>query len=348
MAEKKALTWTELRVGVVVIVSLVVLAGTILYIGSGGGSPWAKKYVVKATMRDVNGLKPGAPVRVGGVEVGTVTKVDFAKGSGEVEVEMRLDSRVQDRVTDKSQAALGALGLLGEKAVDITAAPEGTPIPAGGWVRADKEDPFKGLLADTSESTAHLRKILARMDAGEGLIGKALRDEELYDRMVDVSSRLQAAMSKLESDRGPLGRMMNDQEMSRNLAKSAAGLEAVISRVESGQGAIGALSKDEKLVSDLKGVMSNLNAVASKLQHGEGTLGKMMVDDTLYKRLDALIARMDSLAGRMEKGDGSLAKLMNDPEFYDNLNGAAKDVRTLVGDVRQNPSKYLRVQLKVF
>jgi len=67
MAEKKALTWTELRVGVVVLVSLVVLAGTILYIGSGSGSPWAKKYTIKATMKDVNGLKPGAAVRVGGV-----------------------------------------------------------------------------------------------------------------------------------------------------------------------------------------------------------------------------------------------------------------------------------------
>ena len=56
MADKKALTWTELRVGVVVIVSLFVLAGTILYIGSGGGSPWARKYTIKASMRDVNGL----------------------------------------------------------------------------------------------------------------------------------------------------------------------------------------------------------------------------------------------------------------------------------------------------
>jgi phospholipid/cholesterol/gamma-HCH transport system substrate-binding protein len=348
MADKKALTWTELRVGVVVIVSLFVLAGTILYIGSGGGSPWARKYTVKATMKDVNGLKPGAPVRVGGVEVGTVTKVEFAKGSGEVEVDMRLDGRVQDRVTDKSQASLGALGLLGEKAVDITAAPEGTPIGDNGWVKADKEDAFKGLMADTSESTAHIRKILARMDAGEGLIGKALRDEELYDRMNDVATRLQGALGKVESDRGPLGRMMNDQEMSRNLAKSAAGLEAVIARVESGQGPLGALSKDEKLVADLKGVTSSLNAVASKLQRGEGSLGKMLSDDTLYTRLDTLTARMDSVATRMEKGEGSLAKLMNDPDFYDNLNGAAKDARTLIADVKKNPSKYLRVQLKVF
>ena len=79
MADKtKALTWTELRVGAVVIVSLIVLGFTILYIGGGGGSPLASRYVVKALMGDVNGLKPGAPVRLGGVEVGTVTRVDFA------------------------------------------------------------------------------------------------------------------------------------------------------------------------------------------------------------------------------------------------------------------------------
>jgi phospholipid/cholesterol/gamma-HCH transport system substrate-binding protein len=95
-------------------------------------------------------------------------------------------------------------------------------------------------------------------------------------------------------------------------------------------------------------VVGNLDAVSSKLSRGEGSLGKMLADDTLYKRLDALTARLDSLAGRMEKGDGSLAKLMNDPEFYDNLNGAAKDARSLIADVKKNPSKYLRVQLKVF
>src|SRR6266545_279644 len=101
--EKKALSWTELRVGLVVIASLVILAVTILYIGSTGGSPWAPTYHVKALMSDVNGLKEGAPVRVGGVEVGTVTKVDFAKdASGMVEVDMRLDRRVKPRITTQS------------------------------------------------------------------------------------------------------------------------------------------------------------------------------------------------------------------------------------------------------
>src|SRR3954449_7984693 len=107
---QKALTWTELRVGLVVIASLVILAVTILYVGGGGGSPFAEKYTVKALMSDVNGLKPGAPVRVGGVEVGSVTRVDFASGAAAmVEVTMKVDRKVQSRITTDSVANLGAL-----------------------------------------------------------------------------------------------------------------------------------------------------------------------------------------------------------------------------------------------
>src|SRR5262245_64947052 len=153
MADKtKALTWTELRVGVVVIVSLFVLGFTILYIGGGGGSPFQARYEVRALMSDVNGLKAGAPVRLGGVEVGTVTTVDFA-GGGLVEVVMRLDRRVQSRITTTSLASLGSLGLLGEKAVDLQASTGGTPVQDGGYLPAAGGDPVKGLLSDASDST---------------------------------------------------------------------------------------------------------------------------------------------------------------------------------------------------
>ncbi len=346
---KGALTWTELRVGVVVIVSLVVLAFTILYIGSGGGLPFARKYSIKALMSDVNGLKAGAPVRVGGVEVGTVTKVDFAPGGrGMVEVAMRLDHKVMDRVTSESQATLGALGLLGEKAVDINSATGGVPIPDGGYVSAAAEDPFKGLLADASESTAHLKRILARMDAGEGLIGKALRDDELYNRMVDVSKRLQVAMDKLESTKGPLGRLMNDEQMSADLARTAKGVNDLVARIDAGQGSLGALSKDEKMAADLKGVASSLGDVTGRLQRGEGSLGKLMTDESFYRQVTELSAHLDRVVSRMEKGEGSMGKLMQDPEFYNSLNGAAKDLRTLVEEIRKDPQKYLRVKLSVF
>jgi len=344
---KKVLTWSELRVGLLVIVSLTILAFTALVIGT--GSPFSQTYTVKALMNDVNGLKPSAPVRVGGVEVGTVESVGFAKGAGGmVELKMKLDRRVQDRVTTESQANLGAVGLLGEKAVDITASSKGTPIPDDGYVKAASEDPFKGLLTDAGETTAHLRRILARMDAGEGLIGKALRDEELYERMTDVAVRLQGVMGKLESMQGPLGRLVNDEEMARRLSGTARGIESVVTRIEEGKGPLGALSNDEDMVREMKAITANLNQVSSKLARGEGSLGRMMSDDKLYESLSGVSARLDALLVRIEKGDGSMGRLINDPEFYNNVNGAAKDLRLLIADVRRDPEKYLRVKLSLF
>lgn len=346
---KKALTWTELRVGVVVVVSLLVLAVTILYIGS-GGSPFARRYGLKALMADVNGLKPGAPVRVGGVEVGTVTGVDFAGegGGGLVEVSMRLDARVKPRVTTESRASLGNRGLLGEKAVDITSAPGGVAIEEGGYVLAEPEDPFKGLLSDASDSTSHLRRILSRMDAGEGLIGKALRDEELYNRMVDVSVRLQGLMGKLESDRGPLGRLVNDRQMSERLASTVASLDEAASRLDAGQGALGALSKDESLGQDLKSLASSLSGVAGRLDRGEGTAGRLLTDPALHDELKSVAARLDRTLTRLDEGEGTAGRLLKDPALYDQLNGTLGDIRGLVSDIRRDPHKYLRLKLSLF
>jgi phospholipid/cholesterol/gamma-HCH transport system substrate-binding protein len=336
-------------VGVVVIVSLAVLGVTILYIGGGGGSPLAPRYVVRALMGDVNGLKPGAPVRLGGVEVGTVTRVDFAGGGGGlVEVVMRLDRRVQPRVTTESRATLGSLGLLGEKAVDIQSALSGAPVQDGGYVPAAAVDPVKGLLSDASSSTEHLRRILARMDSGEGTVGKALRDDELYVRLADVGLRLQKVMAKLESEKGPIGRLVNDEQMSDRLADSARRIADVLQRIEAGQGALGALTQDEELGRDLKAAVSHLKDVSGRLSSGEGALGRLLEDEQLGRRLDSIASRLDAVLARVEGGEGTAGRLVHDPELYNNFNGALKDLRQLVADVRRDPQKYLRVKVSLF
>lgn len=349
MDKSKALSWTELRVGAVVLASLFILAFAILSIGGGGGGAFARRYEVNALMNDVNGLKSGSPVRVGGVEVGTVTRVDFAGGeTGMVEVTMRLDRRVKDRVTTESRATLGSLGLLGEKAVDITSATRGQPVEDGGYLAAAPEDPFKGLLTDASSSTAHLRRILSRMDAGEGLIGKALRDEELYERMTDVSVRLQGVLGKLESEKGPLGRLVNDEDMSRGLAESVQALERVSGRIDSGRGALGALTRDDELARELKSLTSHLSDVAGRLQRGEGAAGKLLQDEAFYRRLDSAFTRLDAVLGRVERGEGTAGRLLRDDEVHENLNGALKELRILLAEIRRDPRKYLRVKLSLF
>ena len=73
-------------------------------------------YTLKAKFDNVVGLKPGAPVRVAGVEVGTVEDVAFY--GTDVEVTFQLSREMQPRITTNSVAVIGSVSLLGEASLD--------------------------------------------------------------------------------------------------------------------------------------------------------------------------------------------------------------------------------------
>ena len=62
------------------------------YFGFTKSNPFANPYEFKAVFNDVNNLKPKSPVRIAGVEVGKVKKVEpveSGKGAAEVTMEMQ-------------------------------------------------------------------------------------------------------------------------------------------------------------------------------------------------------------------------------------------------------------------
>ena len=74
------------RAGVLALTVLVLLA----YFGFTKANPFANPYELKALFRDVESLKPRSPVRIAGVDVGKVTKVEPKDGGGAAEVTMEL------------------------------------------------------------------------------------------------------------------------------------------------------------------------------------------------------------------------------------------------------------------
>ena len=73
MAHGKQMTWTELRVGIFVLVGLFVLGAGIFYVTAPG--ILGPKYKLKTYLPEVAGLSTGAPVRLDGVEVGNVESI---------------------------------------------------------------------------------------------------------------------------------------------------------------------------------------------------------------------------------------------------------------------------------
>jgi phospholipid/cholesterol/gamma-HCH transport system substrate-binding protein len=63
------------------------------------------------------------------------------------------------------------------------------------------------------------------------------------------------------------------------------------------------------------------------------------------ERLDGVAESLAVVIGRMERGEGTLGLLSADETLYRNLTSATASLETLLEDVRENPSRYIRVRI---
>ncbi len=102
MPRTRSLGWAELKIGLLTVFALA-MAGILIFALSGEGGLWWQRYPLKTIFANIAGLEEGAPVRVAGVEVGSVTRTQFA--GDQVEVSFEVNEEVQPRITTQSRAS---------------------------------------------------------------------------------------------------------------------------------------------------------------------------------------------------------------------------------------------------
>ena len=346
MPRTRSLAWSELKIGVLTIGAIVVGAATIFSVMGSRGFFW-QRYSLKTRLPNVAGLKAGAPVRVAGLEVGSVTGVVFS--GDQVDVLFQVNKEVRPRVTTSSTATLGSVSLLGLGAVDITASSAGTPIPDWGYVPAGKPG---AVLADVttqaSEGIGELTGMLKDMRAGKGLAGKIVTDDKLYGELQQFVKAAGDVTRTIRSGKGTAGQLINDPKIGNSLKASLANLEEMTRRINAGEGSLGKLVNDDAFASSLTGATSNLRTLTDRLNRGEGTAGKLMTDPALFNQLKSLADRLDLLTKRLNDGEGSLGALLKDKQLYENINGAVNDMRSLIAEIKKDPKRYLNVRVSIF
>jgi len=346
MPRTRSLAWAELRIGLLALTAIVATAIAVFLLSGEGGFFW-QRYALRARFPNVAGLKSGAPVRVAGVEVGTVKNIAF--DGAQVEVRFELAKDMQSRVTDQSVAIIGSVSLLGEGSLDITPSTGGTPLAANSYIKTARTP---GQLADVSEQAnlglIEATNLLKDIRAGKGTLGKLVTDEKLYNEVNAFVDAANAVATNLRNGRGTLGKLANDQAAYDSLAASLENLRQMTNRVNNGEGSLGKLLNDDAFATSLSSTTKNLDSVTGRLNRGEGTAGKILTDDSLYKRIDALTARLEEVTTKLSSGDGTAAHLINDRQLYDNLNKAVTELNGLLSDVRKDPQKYLRVKVSIF
>ena len=346
MPRTRSLAWSELKIGVVTIVA-VVLAATLIFLLSGEGGFFWQQYSVKAIFSNIAGLKPGAPVRVAGMEVGSVSEVDFI--GDKVEVTMEIAKDHQPRITTGSRAVLGSVSLLGEGAVDITPSSEGTPIPEWGYIPTGPMAPtIAEVGAMASESIEEVTLLLRDVRQGRGTIGKLFTDEAVYRDLNALVLSADRVASQIANGRGTLGRLTNDPRLYNELSAAVQDLNAITTRVRSGEGSLGKLLNDPAMANSLAATSQNVESLTGRLNRGEGTAGKLITDTALYDRFNGVAQRLDTLTANLNAGEGTAGLLLRDKQLYENMNQTVGELRGLITEIRKDPKKYLNVKVSIF
>jgi phospholipid/cholesterol/gamma-HCH transport system substrate-binding protein len=346
MPRTRSLAWSELKIGVLSVIALI-LASVLIFLLSGEGGFFWQQYSIKTIFSNIQGLKPGAPVRVAGVEVGAVSDLDFV--GDQVEVTMEIAQEHQPRITTGSRATLGSVSLLGEAAVDLTASSSGTPIPEWGYVPAGPTPPsIAEVGAQATEGLEAATALLQDIRSGKGTVGKLFTDEALYRDLNTLVQSADRVASQIASGRGTLGQLTNDPRLYNELLTSVSELRTVTTRIRNGEGSLGKLVNDPAMANALTGTTQNIETLTGRLNRGEGTAGKLLTETALYDRLASMTQRLDTLTANLNAGEGTAGQLLRDRQLYENMNQTVGELRGLIADIRKDPKKYLNVKVSIF
>jgi phospholipid/cholesterol/gamma-HCH transport system substrate-binding protein len=357
MAQRKQLSWTELRVGVFVLVGLAIMALAIFYVT--GGGTFGPKYRVTTYLPEVEGLQVGADVSLSGLQVGSVESISLNKNSQDrvhnIAVTMRIDKRFQENIRTDSQASLVTQGLLGNRYVSISRGINGTPLQNGSTVPSTEEKAIQQIVERGVELEENLGalasdvgEIIDDVKKGRGTLGKLLTDNQLYDHLNASAAKIDAMAGDLRAGQGSLGKLMTNDELYQKVNSAVGHADDVLGAVKEQRGTLGKFVYDTAVYDSAHQFLDNGNAVISDVRAGKGTLGKLATDDVLFTNLRDASANVRDATAKLNATTGTAGKLFTDPQLYDNLTGVTGDMRSLIADFKKDPKKFLHVKISIF
>lgn len=299
MKQSTSTKWGSLKVGAVLVAAIA--AALWASLTGGGTSIFDSKSEFLCYFANVNGLVKGSPVWMSGVEIGNVRRVSFVNIDSlrQVEVMCRVKSSVWDMITDNARVQLGSIGFLGDKYLELDPGrPSGEPIEDGAIVPTRDAGSAEAMflegeraLGEAADMVGNFDDVLARMNRGEGTLGKLSIDDKLYTDMTALMARLTKLTQSLQK---------NQKRIVTAIEQTSDAVTGLADRVDSNTGTLGRLMNDPALYDNLAATSARLDSVIHKINSAEGTLGLFVSDTALYVEAVNLMARINILVTDIE------------------------------------------------
>ena len=357
MPSQRQLKWSQLKVGITVIVASIILA-ILMILMSGTGGLFTKSIVLRSYFFDAQGLRVGAPVRLSGVDIGNVRSIRVVANQplAPVEVTMKVNREYDFNLRKDSKTLLSTAGVLGETYINIDSSKATGALVQNGDVLTSGEVPdYSDVMRAANSSLQNMDVLLKRLDriiafveSGQGSVGKLIYDPSLYNRVNSTVSEFQDLVGDISNGKGSIGKLIADDELYNKLNASVDKINKMIDDLNAGQGTAGKLLKDETLYKNLNQTVANARQLTDDINAGKGAIGKMARDQQFADKLQNTLNRISNLTDKLDEGNGSAALFLRDPAVYNNTNKLLTDTQELIKAIRQNPKKYLTIHLKLF
>ena len=359
MPSQKQLKWSELRVGLTVILAAAILA-LLLFLMTGTGGIFTPRIKLRSYFDNASGLRIGAPVRLAGVDIGNVTKIRIVRDTNKqltpVEVTMKVSTKFGFDLRRDSVTSLETAGVLGETYLDIDSSQAAGPFAKDEDELPTKIHPDFNEVVRSSQSTlqnmdALLKRadrILAFAESGKGSLGKLIYDPSLYDKFSATVSEFQKIVEQISRGEGSLGALISRNDAYDKFTGTLDKLNAVIDDMQQGKGTAGKFLKDPSLYNNANETIANVKKITEDINAGKGTLGKLTKDEELANKLDNVISKLSALSSELEAGQGTAGKLFKDDSLYNNADKMLVETQGLIKAIRENPKKYLSIKLHIF
>jgi phospholipid/cholesterol/gamma-HCH transport system substrate-binding protein len=330
----------EVKVGVLILVSLGILAAFVLVMG---GLNFEKTYTLFVDFDNPGGLQAGAPVRIAGVKVGKVKDLAFLGGQVDpktgrrtlVRAQLAVEQRVKEAIRDDAEFYVTTQGVLGEQFLAIEPGSAVRPVLAENAVVKGIDPPRLDLflakaydLLDTTvtgiRNNKELISDIAVNTAGllKGL-NETLKDNRpRIDRIVANVEQLSAESSTLVSEAKK--QYVDNPKIQRTIDN----VDRLTTELQTDTG---------PLMKDAREAMANVSRVAATVGDPEQAtkLKKALADiSELAARANSTAADAQQIVAHIKKGEGTVGALVMDESVYD-------DVQEMVRDLKHNPWKFL-------
>jgi phospholipid/cholesterol/gamma-HCH transport system substrate-binding protein len=335
----------DLKVGLFVLAGLIFSAIVVFLIGD-ERRLFSSSVEYHARFADVQGLKAGAPIRMGGIDVGHVASVGYGKDARDstVYVSMNIVAKEAGRIRKDSAVKIATKGLLGDKMLELSKGESADALPPGSEITAEEPKDMFGAVGEMAGKAGSALSNIERASA-------SLADEQLHkDLRAAVSSMNQILGDVAEGD-GYAHRLLASQEEAERISRTVTNLErasaelaltlrdvrAVVTRVQAGPGfahdviygdgprkEIGQFgAAAEEVATTLRGVRESDSLAHDFLYGGKGDGAEALSNVT------AITADLRGIVRDVRAGKGTVGALLVDPSIYE-------DLKVLLGNVQRN------------